>query len=107
MRDVVQQVSGNTAQAVERLERLQSVSTARTAGRLAELENPLGVSRGRSVETPPEDRALPHAAGARPLPREFAELETGAQENEPQHPDACSAQRPSPMRSPFARAVVR
>lgn len=92
----VQQASGNTARAMERLERLQSVSTAHTAVRLAELENPLGISRGRSVETPPEYRELPHAAEARLLPREYAELEKGAQENEPQHPDACSARSPSP-----------
>ena len=94
MRAAEQQASGSTAQAMERLERHLSVSTVRAVGRLAELENPLGVSRGRSVETPPEGRARLHAAVARLLPREYAELEKGAQENVPQHPDACSARFP-------------
>ena len=90
----MQQASGNTARAMERLERLQSVSMAHTADRLAELENPLGVSLVRWVETPPEGRELPHVAEARLLPREYAELEKGAQENVTQHPDACSARFP-------------
>jgi hypothetical protein len=94
----MQQAAGGTAQAMERLERLQSVSSAPTVVRKAELENPLGVLfRVRSVETPPEVRGMPHAAGARLLPREFAELATGAQENATQHPDACSASLPSPL----------
>ena len=93
----MQQASGNTAQAMERLERLQSVSTTPTVGRIAELENPLGISRGRSVETLPGGCGVSHVAEARPLPREYAELEKGAQENWPQHSDACSARSASPI----------
>ena len=107
MGDVVQQESGGTAQAMERLERLQSVSPASTDNRTAEQENPLGVSsRGRSVETLLEVRDVPHAAGARPLPCEYAELETGAQVNEPQHPDFCSAQRLPPIHPAFGSTDI-
>lgn len=95
----MQQAAGGTAKAMERLDRHQSVSTTRAAGRLAELENSLGVSRVRSVETPPEVCAMSHAAVARLLPREYAELATGAQENATQHPDACAASLPSPLPS--------
>jgi hypothetical protein len=95
-----QQTSGSTAHAMERLERLQSAARKPTRPCGAELENSLGVSRGRSVETPAGDRRPSQeercVAGARLLPREFAELEKGAQENAPQHPDACSARSVSP-----------
>src|SRR3954470_11285420 len=76
---------------MERLERHQSASTAPADDRMAELENPLGVSRGRSVETPPEGRRMSRAAVARLLPHKCIELANGAQENEPQHPDARSS----------------
>ena len=62
---------------------------------MAELENPLGVFRGRSVETPPEDRRMLHAAGHRLLPHEYRQLAKGAQENAPQHSDASPAHLPS------------
>jgi hypothetical protein len=77
-----------------RLELSQSMSTAPTVGRMAELENPLGVFRGRSVETPPEDRRMPHAARHRLLPHEYRQLAKGAQENAPQHSDASPAHLP-------------
>lgn len=72
----------------ERLKRPQSASTAPTDGRMTELENSLGVSRGRSVETSPVVRGMSRAAVARLLPDECRQLAKGAQENEPQHPDA-------------------
>ena len=73
---------------MERLELSQSASTAPTTGRMTELENPLGVSRGRSVETSPEDRGMSRAAGHRLLPHEYLQLAKGAQENAPQRSDA-------------------
>lgn len=63
---------------------------APTAYRMAELENSLGVFRGRSVETPPGVSGMPRAAVARLLPHERIELAKGSQENEPQNPDARS-----------------
>jgi hypothetical protein len=72
---------------MERPELSQSASTAPAVGRMAELENPLGWSRGLSVETPPEDRRMPRAAGHRLLPHEYRQLAKGAQEKAPQHPD--------------------
>lgn len=78
-------------QVMERLELSQSARTAPTVSRMAELENSLGVIRGRSVETPPEGRGLPRAAGHRPLPHEYRQLAKGAQENVPQHSDASPA----------------
>jgi hypothetical protein len=78
-------------QVMERLELSQSASTAPTTYRMAELENPLGISRGRSVETPPGDRRMSRAAGHRLLPHEYHQLAKGAQENAPQHSDASPA----------------
>jgi hypothetical protein len=91
MRDGPRLVSG---QVMERLKLSQSASTVPTVGRMAELENPLGMFRGRSVETPPVDRGISRAAGHRLLPHEYRQLAKGAQENAPQHSDA----RPSPYR---------
>lgn len=96
MREAVQQASGSTAQVQEIPERLQSTNRERMAGRTAELENSLGVSRVRSVETHPEGHAQRRAAKARLIPHEYVELEKGAQENATQRPDACSAQPLSP-----------
>jgi hypothetical protein len=102
----VQQASGSTAHALGETRSTPERSAKPTVDRMAELENPLGVSRVRSVETPPEDRRRSQeprcVAEARLLPREYAELETGAQENATQHPDACSARRlpPHDMNSP-------
>lgn len=78
-------------QVTERLERHQSASTAPTMGRLTELENPLGVFRGRSVETSSVDRGMSRAAVARLLPDEYRQLAKGSQENAPQNPDASHA----------------
>jgi len=75
-------------QVMARLERHQSASTAPAVSRMAELENSLGVSRGRSVETPLAVRRMSRAAVARLLPHEYVELAKGAQENAPQHSDA-------------------
>ena len=91
MRNAMQQASGSTAQALGETRTTPEREHGPTSGRMAELENSLGVSRVRSVETPPTVRGRPHVAEARLLPREYAELETSAQENVPQHSDACSA----------------
>lgn len=80
-----------SGQAMERLELSLSASTAPTVGRQAELENSLGVFRGRSVETLSEVRWMPRAAGHRLLPCEYRQLAKGAQENAPQRPDASPA----------------
>src|SRR6185369_17807436 len=68
--------------------RHQSASTAPAWHRMAELENSLGVSRGRSVETLPAVRRMPRAAVDQTAPTRFAsKLAKGTQENEPQYPD--------------------
>lgn len=65
-----------------------------TIDRMAKLENPLGMFRGRSVEAPPGGRGMSHAADARLLPHDCIELAKGTQENEPQYPDARSLPQP-------------
>ena len=97
MRGTTQRVSGSTAKSMERLDAHQNESTTLTAGRTAEPENSLGVSRGPSVETPPAVRGMSLVAVARLLPRAVtAELEKGAQVMEPQHPAARSVSFLSP-----------
>ena len=100
----MQQASGSTAQVLERLQYRQSVAcTLRSnAGRPAreprsaiELGCPVAVRfKPARAGTKMQSRA---EAAARLLPHEFVELEKGAQENVPQHPDACSALRSSPF----------
>jgi hypothetical protein len=85
MRDWPRLESGQVA---ERPELSQSASTAPTMDRMTELENPLGIFRGRSVETSPGVRGMSRAAGHRLLPNEYRQLAKGAQENAPQHSDA-------------------
>ena len=100
----MQQVSGSTAQVLERLQYRQGAAcTPRTKADVPAREprsgSELGCFRGRSVQAVrPTSRMQPRGdAAARLLPHEYAELEKGAQENVPQRPDACSAQQLSPF----------
>lgn len=98
MRVNEQQASGSTAKVWRDSTLSRARITTPTVGRMAEPENSLGVlSRCHSVETPPAVRGMSRAALARLLPAEIAELETGAQVNAQQHPDACSARSLSPF----------
>ena len=66
----------------------------------AELENPLGVSGGRTVETRAivgKGLHLRTIRAWRPLPAKREQLANGAQEYGTQHSCLCSAQRPSPL----------
>ena len=109
MRDVVQQGQESKRVVAERLQRLQSDSSlAWAVGAGTRLENPLGVFGARTVEA--SRKALPvcseSRAGSELLPDVAEKLATGSQENALQNLCPCSAQRPSPFRSSFAREVV-
>jgi hypothetical protein len=109
MKGSVQQASGSTAQVQEGLQYLLSAAcTPRSNGgepaREPRSGSQLGCFRGRSVQAATAiTRMQPcGAAEARLPPHEYAELEKGAQENWPQHPDACSVRFLSP---PFGRTI--
>ena len=109
MKGSVQQASGSTAQVQEGLQYLLSAAcTPRSNGgepaREPRSGSQLGCFRGRSVQAATAiTRMQPcGAAEARLPPHEYAELEKGAQENWPQHPDACSVRFLSPS---FGRTI--
>jgi hypothetical protein len=104
MRNDVQQASGSTAQVQEGLQYLLNVAcTPRSndgePAREPRSKDELGCSRGRSVQAAIAIARMKPCgdAEARLPPHEYAELEKGAQENVPQHPDACSVRRSSPL----------
>lgn len=105
MRGVAQQASGITAKSMERLQYLQSAACTlrskageparepRSNAEIGVFPWPFGSSRLLHHED-----AFSRRCGGKTAPtRSYAELEKGAQENEPQHPDACSVQLPSPI----------
>lgn len=103
MRTDVQQASGSTAQVQEGLQYLQSAACTPSSNdgepaREPRMRSQLGCSRGRSVQAAIAIARMQPCgeAEARLPPHEYAELEKGAQENEPQHLDACSARWSSP-----------
>ena len=102
----MQQASGSPVTTMERLQYRQGALSAPRTKASEPAREPrcameLGCSRGRSVQAArlTIEEEISQRCGGKTAPTcNRTELEKGAQENRPQHPDACSARSFSPTR---------